>query len=249
MQKLFYIILCFVAVLVATNCGNKNVQQHNTEPISNEWSADSADTLQRVVTEFDSVENSRLLDSLAVAKADSIELAEFWEHVGRIRAEFNDSTIIYSLIHLCESDSFVNTTKVTAEDFALIYSFEVISAFHQDLCEWIYDLEGKLISERPVIADGIVHFLKIIYKYDEALSTELRDSFLHAICWSAGFYFDDKDPKFRGSQEGYDYIFYRIPESFMALYDLPREREIIIDNIMSNLSVYPDSIKWTDTRI
>lgn len=166
MKRLTKILLCIVAVLVATNCGNKNVQQHNMEPISNEWSADSVDTLQRVVTEFDSVENSRLLDSLAVAKADSIELAEFWRHVGRIRAEFNDSTIIYSLIHLCESDSFVNTTKVTAEDFALIYSFEVISAFHQDLCEWVYDLEGKLISERPVIADGIVHFLKIIYKYD-----------------------------------------------------------------------------------
>ena len=84
MKKLCIITLCFVAVLVATNCGNKNVQQHNTEPISNEWSADSADTLQRVVTEFDSVENSRLLDSLAVAKADSIELAEFARRIRRM---------------------------------------------------------------------------------------------------------------------------------------------------------------------
>ena len=249
MRRLTKILLCFVAVLVATNCGNKNVQQHNTEPISNEWSADSADTLQRVVTEFDSVENSRLLDSLAVAKADSIELAEFWEHVGNLREESDEWIIIDSLIHRCNSDSFINTNNFTPEDFALIYYYNKESPLCEDIGEGLDDTIGKLISERPVITDGIVHFLKIIYKYDEALSTELRDSFLHAICWSAGFYFDDKDPKFRGSQEGYDYIFYRIPESFMALYDLPREREIIIDNIISNLSVYPDSIKWTDTRI
>ena len=249
MKKLCIITLCVVAVLVATNCGNKNVQQHNTEPISNEWSADSVDTLQRVVTESDSVENPRLLDSLAVAKADSIELAKFWKQVDSIRALLDNDGIIDSLIHRINSKSFINTQKVTTEDFALLYCFYFMKPYDECIGYGVTGTIGELIIGYPIILEGFIRYIKLVKKSDINVYTRLRDTLLSGACMVIGDNYGEQSQEYRGSQKGYDYMFYKIPESIIALYELPRERETIINGIEWGLDLSTSDISWTDAHI